>query len=390
MTGLNRPLRVALFGSTGSIGESTLRVTDESEGRIDLVALIAGTNGDRLAAQVARHEPQFAALFDETAARAWRNPCDTTTFYSGPDGIASLLKELEVDVLINAIVGAAGLETTLAAMGRVKRIALANKESLVVAGEPVMRAAARTNTELIPIDSEHSALHQCLEGRLPDEVSRLVLTASGGPFRESSMRQIRNATRAEALNHPTWDMGPKITVDSATLMNKGLEVIEAIHLFGFSADKIGVVVHPESIVHSLVELRDGSYIAQLGETDMAHPIRYALSYPERWEAPGHFDLASLSGLHFEEPDRERFPCLALAFRAAETGGVSPAVLNAANEIAVAAFLDEKILLGGIPDLVTEALEEAATVIEPNLEDILRADREARERVARRITTAAGT
>jgi 1-deoxy-D-xylulose-5-phosphate reductoisomerase len=280
--------------------------------------------------------------------------------------------------VISATVGAVGFVPTLRALEAGKRVALANKETLVMAGELMTRAAQKSGAELLPVDSEHNALHQCLRGEKRSEVRRIVLTASGGPFRTRDKATISRATVAEAMKHPTWNMGAKITIDSATLMNKGLEVIEAHWLFGFDADEIGIVVHPESIVHSMIEMIDGSVIAQMGITDMRHAIQYALTYPERChsELPP-LDLAKLSSLHFEAPDLERFPCIGLAYRALKTGGTLPAAMNAANEEAVHAFIDERIALSDIPRVIEDVMNRHETAPVADLESVLQADRNSR-------------
>jgi 1-deoxy-D-xylulose-5-phosphate reductoisomerase len=279
-------------------------------------------------------------------------------------------------------VGAVGFVPTLRALETGKRVALANKETLVMAGELMTKAAARSGAELLPVDSEHNALHQCLRGEKRGEVRRLVLTASGGPFRTSSKSDIESASVAEAMRHPTWNMGAKITIDSATLMNKGLEVIEAHWLFGFDADEIGVVVHPESVVHSMIELVDGSVIAQMGVTDMRHAIQYALTYPHRHpSALPSLDLTRMSTLHFEAPDLDRFPCVTLAYRALRAGGTLPAAMNAANEAAVQAFLDQRISLSDIPRVIEAVMNDHAPRKVANIEIVLDTDREARREAA---------
>ena len=284
----------------------------------------------------------------------------------------------QADTVVSATVGAVGFVPTLRALESGKRVALANKETLVMAGELMTRAAQTSGAELLPVDSEHNALHQCLRGEKQSEVRRIVLTASGGPFRTRSKAEMQRATVSDALRHPTWEMGAKITIDSATLMNKGLEVIEARWLFGYDADHIGIVVHPESVVHSMIELVDGSVIAQMGVTDMRHAIQYALTYPERHscELPP-LDLTSLAALHFEAPDLDRFPCIALAYRALRAGGTLPAVLNAANEEAVSAFIDERIRLTDIPRVIEAVMNLHEPQPLANLETVLTTDRNAR-------------
>ncbi len=378
---------ITLLGSTGSIGRSTLDVVRDDPRRFRVAALGAGGNDlDTLERQVREFSPRRVAVAGEAAAeelsrRLGRRRPEVA---AGPDAIAALAADNSSDCLVNAIVGAAGLGSTLAAIGAVKRICLANKESLVAAGTVVMDRIEREGTELIPIDSEHSALHQCLDGRKREGIARLVLTASGGPFRKLSAASIASASVGDALAHPTWKMGRKISIDSATLMNKGLEVIEAMHLFRFPADRIDVVIHPESVIHSMVEFNDGSILAQLGETDMRHPVRYALSYPERMSARGSFDLTAMGPLTFEAVDKKRFPCLAIALDAARKGGTAPAVMNAANEVAVGAFLEETIPFGAIPTIIRDTLGVVPFIESPTLDDLLGADLAARAEADRRV------
>ncbi len=350
--------RLAVLGATGSIGESTLDVVRRFPDRFRVVALAAGGRRiDRLAAQVRETGARWVAVPDEAAAEALRCRGITAEVLAGPQGLVQVAGLEEADVVVSAVVGAAGLLPTYAAVLAGKTVALANKESLVAAGEVVMAAARRTGARILPVDSEHSALFQALEGRDPGQVRRLILTASGGPFRGRSRRSLAGVGVDEALAHPNWSMGPKITVDSATLMNKGLEVIEARWLFDVPADRIDVAVHPESIVHSLVEFVDGSLIGQLGPPDMRIPIAYALSYPERLPLPDlSVDLVRAGRLTFEEPDRDAFPCLDLAYGALRAGGTVPAVLSGANEEAVAAFLARRLGFLEIAEAVAAALE----------------------------------
>src|SRR6476469_9181681 len=352
---------IAILGSTGSIGCNTLRVIESLGGeRFHVVALGAGQNVGRLAEQIAKHLPELVSVDSEAVAHDLRGTLfekniDLPRIVVGEAGLIEVATHEQADCVVSATVGAVGFVPTLRALEAGKRVALANKETLVMAGELMTQAARASGAELLPVDSEHNALHQCLRGEKPSEVRRIILTASGGPFRTKTKTQMHQSTVSEALRHPTWSMGAKITIDSATLMNKGLEVIEAHWLFGFMADQIDIVVHPESVVHSMIELVDGSVIAQMGVTDMRHAIQYALTFPERHacELPP-LDLAQLSSLHFEAPDLERFPCLSLAYRALRTGGTLPAAMNAANEAAVQAFIDERISLTDIP-LVIEAV-----------------------------------
>jgi 1-deoxy-D-xylulose-5-phosphate reductoisomerase len=349
---------LAILGSTGSIGCSALAVADAHPSRLRVVALAAGDNDVRLAEQVRRYRPEIAAMSSAAAADRLRAACGGAplSIAAGAEGLIAVATHPAVDIVICASSGTAGLEAVLAAIDAGKTIALANKEVLVMAGELVMNAARQRGVAILPVDSEHNAVHQCLHGRAHDEVRRLILTASGGPFREWPAEALTRVTPAAALRHPTWKMGRKITIDSATLMNKGLEVIEARWLFDVPAERIDVVVHPQSIVHSMVELSDGSVIAQLGVTDMRLPIQYACSYPERWEAAlPALDLLSAGSLEFLPADTGRFPCLELAYRALRAGGTLPVVLNAANEVAVEEFLDGKLGFMAIPRVIEKAM-----------------------------------
>ena len=333
---------IAILGSTGSIGQSALAVVDAHPAKLRVVALAAGSNASRLAEQVEKYRPSRSALASE----------------SGPEALLEIATHPDAEVVLFASSGTAALDAVLAAIEAGKTIALANKEILVMAGSVVMAAAKRRGVAVLPVDSEHNAIHQCLHGRRAAEVERLILTASGGPFRELSRGELEDVSAADALCHPTWRMGPKITVDSATLMNKGLEVIEARWLFDVPAERIDVLVHPQSIVHSMVELVDGSVIAQLGVTDMRLPIQYAFSYPDRWAASlPPLDLARAGRLDFERPDVDRFPCLALAFRALRGPEGLSIVLNAANEIAVSAFLDGRVGFPSIAGVIRQAMDE---------------------------------
>ncbi|MBM3320696.1 MAG: 1-deoxy-D-xylulose-5-phosphate reductoisomerase [Candidatus Eisenbacteria bacterium] len=371
-----KPARIVLLGSTGSIGKNVLRVVDEFPDRFLIVALAAGSDVESLAEQIARYRPERAALAREEDALRAASRTGAPVF-AGEAGLLELVERTRGEILVNAIVGAAGLRPTLAAIGRFRRIALANKESLVAAGEIVMRRAREAGTEILPIDSEHAALHQCLAGRGTGGVRRIVLTASGGPFRGLGADELDRVRVEDALAHPTWVMGKKITIDSATLMNKGLEVIEAMHLFGIPPDRIDVVVHPQSVIHSLVEFEDGSYLAELGETDMRRSIRYALSFPERLPVRSAYDLTAQKPLTFERPDRERFPCLRLAYEAARRGGTAPTVLNAANEIAVETFLSRAIGFREIPAVIEETMKRVPAREAPDEEDVFQADAAAR-------------
>jgi 1-deoxy-D-xylulose-5-phosphate reductoisomerase len=352
--------RIAILGSTGSIGCSALAVVDALPDRLGVVGLAAGGNVERFADQIARYRPRIVAMATGAAIDRLRGagvPADVMIAGTGRDGLVAVASHPDVDVVLCASSGTEALEAVLAAIEHGKTIALANKEVLVMAGGIVTEAARRKGVAILPVDSEHNAIHQCLHGRSPGEVRRLVLTASGGPFRGRSASDLRAVLAADALKHPTWQMGRKITIDSATLMNKGLEVIEAHWLFGVDAARIGVVVHPQSVVHSMVELTDGSIIAQLGVTDMRLPIQYAFSYPDRWPAAlPSLDLVRAGRLDFEEPDTAAFPCLRLAYRALEAERSLPVVLNAANEVAVAKFLDGRIGFDGIPAIIASAMD----------------------------------
>ena len=352
--------RIAILGSTGSIGTSALAVIDAHADRLQVVGLAAGENAERLAAQIARYRPRIAAMATGAAIdRLHRTgSADGVTIGgSGRDGLVAVASHPDVDVVLCASSGTEALEAVLAAIEQRKTIALANKEVLVMAGGIVTEAAARHGVAILPVDSEHNAIHQCLAGRAGRDVKRLILTASGGPFRGRPASHLRAVSAADALKHPTWRMGRKITIDSATLMNKGLEVIEAHWLFGVGGSQIDVVVHPQSVVHAMVELTDGSIIAQLGVTDMRLPIQYAFSYPERWTAPIEaLDLIRAGRLEFEAPDNEAFPCLRLAYRALDAERSLPVVLNAANEIAVALFLEGRLGFRDIAGVIERTME----------------------------------
>ncbi|MGH7467754.1 MAG: 1-deoxy-D-xylulose-5-phosphate reductoisomerase [Longimicrobiales bacterium] len=362
---------VALLGSTGSIGRSALAVLSRHADRFDVVALAAHQNASELAAQVARFKPQLAVLVNGNGDHGWRR---------GREALLEAATHPAADVVINGVVGAAGLEATLAALQAGKRLALANKESLVAGGPLVLAALQAGGGELIPIDSEHSAILQCLGATAPRELKRLILTASGGPFRTLEMNQLARVTPQQALRHPTWDMGAKITIDSATLANKALEVIEAHFLFGLPYDRIDAVVHPQSIIHSMVEFLDGSVLAQLGFPTMEMPILYALTHPERWADDGarSFDPVAAQSLTFEAVDRARFPAFVLGVAAGRTGGTMPAVFNAANEVAVASFLAGDLPFTGIAAVIETALATHRPAAVDCLETVLAADREARD------------
>lgn len=370
------PRRVAVLGSTGSIGTAALRVLERHPDRFSVVALTANSNAALLREQAARLRPVFIGLVSNghDAHPGWR---------LGADCLVEGAAHPDVDIVLNAVVGAAGLDATLAALEAGKRVALANKESLVVAGELVAQAAARGGGTIVPVDSEHSAILQCITSRPSSEVRRVIITASGGPFRTWSRAQLEQATLAETLRHPTWSMGRKITVDSATLANKALEIIEAHFLFGLPFDAIDVVVHPQSIVHSMVEFVDGSVVAQLGVPSMELPILYALTHPERIADDGvpRFDPVAASSLTFESVRAEDFPALALGVAAGRRGGAAPAVFNAANEQAVALFLEERIRFADIPAAIDSALVALGDAPGGSREALLAADIAARHHVA---------
>ena len=372
--------QLAILGSTGSIGRSALSVVDAHPTRLRVVALAAGDNVEGLAEQVQRYQPQIAAMATPGAVDRLRAACGprALALASGAEGLVAVATHPDVDVVICASAGTAALEAVLAAIDHGKTIALANKEVLVMAGALVTDAARRKGVPILPIDSEHNAVHQCLHGRSHHEIRRVILTASGGPFRGLTLEELGRVGPEQALRHPTWRMGRKITIDSATLMNKGLEVIEAHWLFDVSADQIDVLIHPQSIVHSLVELNDGSVIAQLGVTDMRLPIQYACSYPHRWDAAlPALDLTRTGHLEFHAPAHDRFPCLNLAYRALRTGGTLPVVLNSANEVAVEAFLEGKLGFTSIPVIIERAMNGHTVERVSTVETVRRVDSWAR-------------
>ncbi len=375
--------KVVVLGSTGSIGTSTIKVAEDLPDRIRLLGLGAGNNVELLLEQARRHQPEAVCIADPGKAAELRNLLGSSTkVFSGAEGLVKLATLPAADIVLIAIVGTAGLQPALAAIRARKDIAIASKEILVMAGEIVMSEARRYGVQVLAVDSEHSAIFQCLEGKPPASVRRLWLTASGGPFRTTPKADFAGITVERALRHPSWVMGRKITIDSATLFNKGLEMIEARWLFDIEMQRVRVVVHPQSVVHSIVEFVDGSMLAQLSTPDMCLPIQYALTYPERISSERvQTSLAKLGTLTFEEPDLERFPALRLARRAGETGGTMPAVLNAANEIAVQAFLSGRITFPQIPELVARTFDEHQVVAHPDLEQILQADAWARARAA---------
>jgi 1-deoxy-D-xylulose-5-phosphate reductoisomerase len=374
--------RIAILGSTGSIGQSALAVIDAHADRLSVIGLAAGENAGLLAAQIARYRPRVVAMASEAALDRLR-PQEivpgVTLGGTGRAGLVAVATHPDVDLVLCASAGTDGLEAVVAAIEHGKPIALANKEVLVMGGAIVMDAARRRGVPILPVDSEHNAIHQCLHGRERSELKRIVLTASGGPFRGRTASELEGVTAADALQHPTWRMGRKITIDSATLMNKGLEVIEAHWLFGLRGDRIDVVIHPQSVVHSMVELVDGSIIAQLGVADMRLPIQYAFSYPNRWPASlPSLDLASTGRLDFHAPDTAVFPCLRLAYRALDAEQSLPIVLNAANEVAVASFLEGRLAFPAIARVIERTMDAHRAVQVGTLAEVRGVDGWARQ------------
>ncbi len=383
--------RLSILGSTGSIGQNALDVIARFPDRFQVVALAAGRNVDLLAEQVGRFRPRLVAVMDEVAAAALQKllPDDSAPeVLSGRAGAEAAATLDEADLVLSAIVGAAGLPPTYAAVAAGKTVALANKETLVMAGDLVMGLAREKDVAILPVDSEHSALFQCLQGQPRRVVDRLILTASGGPFWQMDPEDLSAITPEQALDHPRWDMGPRVTVDSATLMNKGLELLEAHHLFDQPLERISILIHPQAVVHSMVRFTDGQLLSQMGPADMRLPIAYALSYPERLplELPPS-DLALTGPLTFFEPDRDKFPCLTLAREAAREGGAGPTVLNAADEVAVAAFLAGRIGFRDIPAVVARVLADRPGDAPAGIEDVLAVDRWARMRAEEEIQKA---
>ena len=369
---------LSILGSTGSIGTQTLEIVRQFPNEFKVVGLTTNKNSDLLLKQIKEFKPRAVAIMDESKASDLLNfsPCQV---YSGTEGLNKIAALPEADTVVNALVGSAGIEPTYNAIKAKKNIALANKETLVAAGSIIMEEVKKNNVSLMPIDSEHSAIFQCLNGEKIKEVSKITITCSGGPFKNHTKEQLENVTVRDALKHPTWSMGSKITIDSATLMNKGLEVIEAHWLYGIDYDKIKIVIHPQSIVHSLVEFADKSVIAQLGLPDMKIPIQYALTYPKRLQSNNpQLDLAKIKTLDFREPDFETFPCPKYAYEAGITGGILPAVMNAANEAAVNAFLENKIRFLDIQRLIKRMMDEHNVISNPTLKDILDVDIKTKE------------
>ena len=377
--------RVAVLGSTGSIGQQTLDVIERHPEKLRLVGLAGRSRIDALAQQIAKFHPPLVSVWEEERAKELARATGRRNLLVGPEGLLQLATDPLVDILVVATSGRDALVPLVRAIQAGKRIALASKELLVMAGELIARLLREHGTSLVPIDSEHAALFQCLRGVARAEIARLTLTGSGGPLWERSAAQIASASHEEVLAHPKWQMGPKITVDSATLMNKGLELIEARWLFDMPLDRLRVVIHPEAAVHALVELIDGTWLSQMSPCDMRIPIQYALSYPERWPQPmPRLDLTRLGTLRFYEPDLERFPCLGLAQRAAQAGGTACVVLNGANDAAVRAYLEGQIPFTEIPRIIAETLEEHTATAHPTLDDIVAVDAWARCSAKERI------
>lgn len=374
--------RIAILGSTGSIGKNALRVIEALGSDYEIVALSAHSNVELLAEQVNLCKPKYAAISNGGLYGELRSQVDdAVNVLSGPEGLVEIAESAEVDIVVTAVVGVAGLDAAIAAAKAGKTLAVANKEPLVVAGELLTRTARENGAKILPVDSEHSAIFQALQAGRAEDVNKIILTSSGGPFRGATAEDLQNVTVEQALAHPTWNMGPKITVDSATMMNKALEVIEAHWLFDVGVEKIEILVHPESIVHSLVEFVDGSVIAQLGSPDMCLPIQYALTYPGRCKGiTEHLKLDELGKLTFEKPDLETFRSLKLGFEVARTGGTAAAVFNAANEAAVERFLEGKIRFSNIVELIEDCLSRHSVTLDAGLEDLLEADAWARREV----------
>lgn len=379
---------ISILGSTGSIGRQALEVIDGLSGKFNIHALCAGNNIELLKEQIKKYNPKKVCVKNAEDVKDLQSKFPNIEFFFGDEGLIEIAQDGTNELVLIAVSGIAGLYPTLAAINTGTDIALANKETLVVAGEIVMQRAKQKGVKIIPVDSEHSAIFQCIKGNTWDfsQVKKLILTASGGPFKDKSPEEIANATVKEALSHPRWDMGKKITIDSSTLMNKGLEVIEAHHLFEIKYDDIEVVIHPQSIMHGAVEYKDGSVLTQMGLPSMHIPIQYALCYPEKSEGikTNSFDFTQVQNLTFEKPDFEKFPCLKLAYEAGKKGGILPATLNGANEALVEAFLEEKISLCNIPKFIEKVLSKCQNIKNPTLSDVIEADSKAREEIKKLI------
>lgn len=379
----NRKRRLAILGSTGSIGTQTLQVVEEHPECFEVYAITAGSRVDDLIAQARKFMPEAAVIADETKYRQLKEALSDLPIktYGGYEAICQIVESSPIDIVVTAMVGFSGLRPTINAIKAGKAIALANKETMVVAGELINALANQYRTPILPVDSEHSAIFQCLAGEMGNKVEKLILTASGGPFRTWDIAQLENVTKEQALKHPNWSMGAKITIDSASMMNKGFEVMEAKWLFGVGAEDIEVVVHPQSVIHSMVQFADGAVKAQLGTPDMRLPIMYALSYPERLTSSfPRLDFGTLGNLTFEKPDMEKFPNLRHAYEALSLGGNIPCVVNAANEVCVAAFLADRIRFNDMPRLIERAMQESDYILKPTLDDHLATDREVRKMV----------
>lgn len=372
--------KISILGSTGSIGRQALEVVDKMPDKFEIYALAAGNNVEKITEQIKKYNPEIVCMKDDSAAFELEKEFKNLRVLHGNDGLVEIAQNTINDIVLVSVTGINGLFPTLAAINNGVDVALANKETLVAAGDIVMQRLKMSKSKLLPVDSEHSAIHQCIKDI--EQVKKLIVTASGGPFRDKSIAEMRNATVEQTLAHPKWHMGSKITVDSATLMNKGLEVIEAHHLFGLDYQNIDVVIHPQSIIHSAIEYHDGSIIAQMGIPSMHIPIQYALTYPERFEGikTGSFDFTQINQLTFEKPDLKKFPCLELAYQAGKDGGSAPVVLNAANEEAVFGFLAHKIALFEIAEIVEKVLAQHNTVKNPSLADIIEIDTQTRDYV----------
>lgn len=369
--------KIAILGSTGNVGTQVLEVVDQYPDKLDVFALSASSNIELLEEQIRKYKPSFVGVFDEGKAAELEKRVDIPVF-SGKDASLKIAALEEYDTLVNSLVSLSGIDATLEAIKNKKNIALANKESLVTAGEIIMKEVKKNNINLMPIDSEHSALFQCLNGEDRKNIHQLIITCSGGALRDVSKKDMKNVTVKDALDHKTWSMGSKITIDSATLMNKGFEVIEAMWLYDVPVEKIKVVIHPESIIHSMVEYSDGSIIAQLSDPDMKLPIQYALSYPERWDAPiSRFDFSK--NLTFKEPDLERFPCLGYALEAAQKMGTLPAVMNATNDFMVGKFLNKECEFLDIQNVIRKVMDEHEIMENPKLDDITKVIKESTKR-----------
>jgi 1-deoxy-D-xylulose-5-phosphate reductoisomerase len=375
-----RKRHIAILGSTGSIGTQALEVLEANPGTFELEVLTAHSNADLLIAQSMKHRPNAVVIGDERQYAKVKDALfdEGIKVYAGEDALAQVVEMDDIDIVLTALVGYAGLRPTLAAIRAGKHIALANKETLVVAGDIVTALAQQKGVNIYPVDSEHSAIFQCLVGEFHNPIEKIYLTASGGPFRGMDREQLTKVTKAQALKHPNWDMGAKITIDSASMMNKGLEVIEAKWLFALGPNQIDVIVHPQSIIHSIVQFQDGSMKAQMGLPDMKLPIQFALGYPDRLKSDfPRFNFANYPALTFEQPDRETFRNLALAFSALEKGGNMPCILNAANEVAVAGFLNDRVSFLGMSDLIASTMAKCSFLSQPAYEDYVASDAEAR-------------